>query len=66
MTLGAILPLPADDARGAIPLGYAPNPGLARRFMKQDLVGKIVNAGFRADDLQLPDSVLVRESAVNR
>src|SRR5690349_4525605 len=63
VTVGAVLPLPAGDARAAISLGYAPNPGLARRFTKQDFISRIAAAGFRSDDLEMPESVLVHRSS---
>jgi flagella basal body P-ring formation protein FlgA len=63
ITLGALISFGASDPRAAIPLGYAPNPGLARRFMKDELLAKISAAGFSTTDLQLPESVLVRRFA---
>lgn len=63
ITLGALIPFPAADPRGAISLGYAPNPGLARRVTKQEIVYKITSAGKPTDDLQLPESILVHRRA---
>jgi flagella basal body P-ring formation protein FlgA len=63
ITAGAILPLPAADPRTAVNIGYAPNPGLARRIPRHEIVSKIQAAGFRADDLELPESILVRRHA---
>lgn len=64
ITLGALIPFPAGDARSAISMGYAPNPGLARRITKSEILNKIVLAGKSTDDLQLlPDSILVRRQA---
>jgi flagella basal body P-ring formation protein FlgA len=60
ITLGQIIPFHGNDARSAIPMGYAPNPGLARRFTKEEVVAKIASAGFATDDLKLPDAMLVR------
>ena len=64
ITLGQVIPLPGTDPRSAIPLGYAPNPGLARRVPRQELTGRIQAAGFTADDLQFPESILVRRRSV--
>jgi len=63
LTLGAIIPFPNGDPRSAIALGYAPQPGSARRFLKPELVGKIRSAGLDAADLEFPESVLVRRRA---
>jgi flagella basal body P-ring formation protein FlgA len=57
--LGELIPFPASDARSNIQLGYAPNPGLARRFMRDEILAKVQSAGFSTDDLRLPDSILV-------
>ena len=59
ITLNKLIPFPASDSRGAISLGFAPNPGLARRFLKDELLARITAAGFSTDDLKLPDSILV-------
>ena len=63
LTFGSVLPLPASDQRASISLGYAPNPGLARRFTKQDFIARLKAAGAQSDDLQLPESVLVRRAS---
>ena len=62
--LGALIPFSTSDARASISLGYAPNPGLARRVARSEIVNKIVSAGLTVDDLLLPDSILVRRRAV--
>jgi flagella basal body P-ring formation protein FlgA len=63
LTLGSIISFSSGDARASIGLGYAPQPGLARRFLKQEIVAKIVTAGLKTDDLEIPDSVLVHRKA---
>jgi flagella basal body P-ring formation protein FlgA len=63
LTLGTIIPFPNGDARASIGLGYAPQPGLARRFLRQELIAKITTAGLKIDDLQIPESVLVQRKA---
>lgn len=63
ITLGALIPLSAGDSRASILLGYAPNPGLARRIVKSDILNKIALAGQSAEDLLLPDSILVHRRA---
>lgn len=63
LSVGAILPLPPADPRAAIALGYAPNPGVARRVGRQEILSKIQTAGMSVEDLQLPDSILVRRQA---
>jgi len=60
ITLGQVIQFRGSDPRSAISLGYAPNPGLARRFQKDELLAKIIAAGFSTEDLQLPDAMLVR------
>src|SRR5262245_46015944 len=65
LAVGSVLPLPASDSRRAVELGYAPNPGLARRFWRYEISAKIQAAGFPVDDLQLPESILVRRQARN-
>ena len=60
---GNVLPLPQSDARRAVDLGYVPGPGLARRLSRLEIVTKIQNAGFATDDLQLPESILIRRQA---
>lgn len=63
LTLGTLIPFPNGDARASIGLGYAPQPGLARRFLKPELLAKITTAGLKTDDLEIPDSVLVHRKA---
>jgi flagella basal body P-ring formation protein FlgA len=63
ITLGALIFFPAGDSRAAISLGYAPNPGLARRITKSEIVSKLTLAGKPAEDLSLPDSILVHRKA---
>jgi len=63
ISVGAVLPLPASDPRASVRLGYAPNPGLARRIVRQEILSKIQAAGMSVDDLQLPDSILVHRQA---
>jgi flagella basal body P-ring formation protein FlgA len=63
ISLGALIPFPAGDSRASISLGYAPNPGLARRIPKSEILTKLAVAGKSADDLQLPESILVRRRA---
>jgi flagella basal body P-ring formation protein FlgA len=63
ITLGQLIPFDASDPRSAISLGYAPNPGLARRFQKDELLSKMLAAGFSTADVQLPETVLVRRSS---
>ena len=64
ITAGALIPFPAADARASISLGYAPNPGLARRIQKYEIVGKLTAANLPVDDLQLPESILVQRRAI--
>jgi flagella basal body P-ring formation protein FlgA len=63
LVLGELIPFGSTDPRAAISLGYAPNPGLARRFQRDELLAKIIAAGFSTADVQLPESVLVRRSS---
>jgi hypothetical protein len=63
ITLGALIPFPSNDARAAVSLGYAPNPGLSRRIAKYEITGKLSAAGMPADDLQIPEYILVRRPA---
>jgi len=63
VTLGQILPFADGDARAAIAMGYAPQPGLGRRFSKVEFQSKIRAAGLSYEELTLPDSVLVRRKA---
>jgi flagella basal body P-ring formation protein FlgA len=59
ITVAAILPIPSSDARAAVAMGYAPNPGLARRIGRQEIIAKLQAAGQRTNDLELPESILV-------
>jgi len=61
--LSALIPFSSSDPRASISLGYAPNPGLARRIGKSEILNKIAAAGMPVDDLQLPDSILVHRLA---
>jgi len=61
--LGALIPFADGDPRAAISMGYAPNPGLARRITRIEILNKITLAGKRTDDLQIPDSILVHRRA---
>src|SRR6185436_5030344 len=63
LTLGSIFAFPNGDARASITLGYAPQPGTARRFLKQELTAKVMTAGLKTDDLEIPESVLVHRKA---
>jgi flagella basal body P-ring formation protein FlgA len=63
ISLGDLIRFPEGDARAAISLGYAPNPGLARRISRTDILAKLSIAGKPADDLQLPESILVHRRA---
>jgi flagella basal body P-ring formation protein FlgA len=60
ITLGELIPFGGSDPRSTISLGFAPNPGFARRFLKDEVLAKIIAAGFSTQDLQLPDTILVR------
>src|SRR5262249_53183991 len=46
-----------------IALGYSPAPGLARRFLRDEILAKILSAGFSTDDLRLPEAILVRRAS---
>ena len=63
LTLGSIIPFQNGDARASISLGVAPQPGLARRYIRPEIVAKITMAGLKTDDLELPESVLVHRKA---
>ena len=63
LTFGSIIPFPAGDARAALALGYAPQPGLARRYIRPELIARLTTAGFKTDDLELPESILVHRKA---
>jgi flagella basal body P-ring formation protein FlgA len=64
ISLAALIPFSASDARASISLGYAPNPGLARRVARTEILNKITAAGMATNDLQLPESILVHRRAV--
>jgi flagella basal body P-ring formation protein FlgA len=63
ISLGALIPFSDGDARSAISLGYAPNPGLARRITKSEILTKLASSGKSSADLQLPESILVHRRA---
>src|SRR5438477_5398459 len=63
ISLGAMITFAEGDSRAAISLGYAPNPGLARRIFRAEILNKIALAGKSSDDLQLPESILVHRRA---
>src|SRR5256885_99336 len=63
LKLGAIVGFPSGDARASLSLGAAPQPGLGRSFTKQELIAKVHTAGLPIDDLQLPESILVRRKS---
>jgi flagella basal body P-ring formation protein FlgA len=63
LTLGNIIPFPPGDVRASIGMGYSPQPGLARRFLKPEIAAKIMTSGLKFDDLQIPDSVVVHRKA---
>ena len=55
VTLGSLIRFPAGDARAALFLGAAPQPGLGRSYIRQELIAKVRTAGLAIDDLQLPE-----------
>ncbi len=63
LTLGTIIPFPGGDSRASIGLGYSPQPGNARRFLRPELIAKIATAGLKTDDLEIPESILVHRKA---
>lgn len=63
LVLGDLIDFPAGDTRESLALGYAPNPGLARRLHDYEILGKLRVAGLPTDDLKLPDAVLVRRTS---
>jgi flagella basal body P-ring formation protein FlgA len=63
VTLGALVHFAPGDARAALFLGSAPQPGIGRSFLKQELIGKVRTAGLPVDDLQLPETVIVRRKS---
>ena len=63
VTLGSIIRFPAGDARAALFLGAAPQPGLGRSYQRQELIARVRTSGLAVDDLQLPDTVIVRRKS---
>jgi flagella basal body P-ring formation protein FlgA len=63
VTLGAIIRFPAGDSRAALVLGAAPQPGLGRSYLRQELIAKVRTSGLAVDDLQLPETVIVRRKS---
>ena len=63
ITVGDIVPISVSDPRVAVSLGRAPAPGLARRIRNHEVESRIRAAGFDSQDLQLPESILVRRKA---
>src|SRR5262249_52136417 len=63
ITMGSLIPFGSSDARSNIALGYSPAPGLARRFLRDEILAKILSAGFSTDDLRLPEAILVRRAS---
>ena len=59
LVLGDLIEFPTGDARSLLSLGYAPNPGLARRLHDYEIRGKLQMAGLSAEDLKFPGFVLV-------
>jgi flagella basal body P-ring formation protein FlgA len=60
LSVGAVVAsMPASDPRAAVSLGFAPNPGLARRIPGAEIVDRIQAAGLSVDGLQFPESILV-------
>ena len=63
ITVGAVLRLPASDARASLSLGRAPVPGLARRIPGYEVATRIQQAGLSSEGLEIPGSILVRRKA---
>ena len=63
VTLGSIIRFPAGDARSAVYLGAAPQPGLGRSYQRQELIAKVRTSGLPVEDLQFPESVIVRRKS---
>ncbi len=63
IVLGALIPFPAADPRSSVSLGYAPNPGSARRIPQYEIINKLSAAGLTTNDLQLPEAILVHRKA---
>src|SRR5262245_44114887 len=60
ISLGDLIALRPADPRASLSFGYAPNVGLARRISRQEILNKLALSGQPADDLEVPDSILVR------
>ena len=60
ITLGLLVPLPQTDGRAALSFGLAPGPGLSSRLPRYEITGKLMAAGLQSDDIELPESILVR------
>jgi len=63
VALGSIIRFPAGDSRAALILGAAPQPGLGRSYLRQELIAKVRTSGLAVDDLQLPETVIVRRKS---
>jgi flagella basal body P-ring formation protein FlgA len=63
VTLGSIVRFPAGDARAALLLGAAPQPGLGRSYLRQELIAKVRTSGLAVDDLQFPETIIVRRKS---
>ena len=61
--LGDLIEFAEGDLRSTVLLGQAPNPGLARRIHDYEILGKLRVSGLRTEDLNLPDSVLIRRES---
>lgn len=61
--LGDLVEFAEGDLRARVLLGQAPNPGLARRIHDYEILGKLRVSGLRIEDLDLPDSILVRRDS---
>ena len=62
--LGDLVEFTEGDLRATVLLGKAPQPGLARRFHDYEILGKLRVSGLRTEDLDLPDSVLIRRQSM--
>jgi len=63
VTFGDLVRFPSGDARAVLYLGAAPQPGLGRSYLRQELIAKVRTAGLAVDDLQLPETVIVRRKS---
>jgi len=61
--LGAMMEFLSGDPRASLSLGASPQPGLGRSFSRQELIAKVRIAGLLTDDLQFPESVMVRRKS---